>query len=351
MAKTISDIAKEAGVSISTVSRVMNNTKSVSEELKERVYKAIEKNNYTPNIHAQSLITKKTDIVGVIVPDISNSVFGAITKGINSICSKQGYTLMVCESGGVFSRELKLLDILEERQIDGVIFSGVDVNEEIVNIMKKKEYPIVMVTQEANVAETPIDTVTHNNVQAMYDMTRFCYEEGHRRIAYLGGPEYDFSSGQLRLQGYRKAMKELGLEIPNSYIGEVEFSFQAGYEGMRIMYEESQELPTAIVTGGDLIAIGAIQFLNSRGVHVPEDISVIGFDDLEFATYVRPELTTVRIPYYEEGAMAAKLLVDRIENHGQKNYKPVLEYTEHKIIRRGTVQAYKSNCESAAGLK
>lgn len=340
MAKTISDIAREAGVSISTVSRVMNNTKSVSEELKERVFKAIEHNNYTPNVHAQSLITKKTDIVGVVVPDISNSVFGAIAKGINSICSKHGYTLMVCESGGESSRELKLLNILEERQIDGVIFSGVDVNEEIVNIMKNKEYPIVLVTQEANVPETPIDTVTHNNIQAMYDMTKFCYEEGHRKIAYLGGPEYDYSSGKLRLQGYEKAMHELNLDIPDSYVGEVEFSFQAGYEGMKTIYEESHELPTAVVAGGDLIAIGAIQFLNSRGVNVPEDISVIGFDDLEFATYMRPELTTVRIPYFEEGEMAAKMLMDKIEN-GANNQKPVVKYTEHKIIRRGTVQAHK----------
>lgn len=336
MAKTISDIAREAGVSISTVSRVMNNTKSVSEELKERVYRAIEHNNYTPNIHAQNLVTKKTDIVGVIVPDISNSVFGAITKGINSICSKAGYTLMVCESGGESAREKKLLNILEDRQIDGVIFSGVDVNEELVNLMKSKEYPIVLVTQEANVPETPIDTVAHNNVQALYDVTKFCQEKGHRKIAYLGGPEYDYSSGQLRLQGYKKAMRELELDIPDSYISQVEFSFQAGYEGMKKIYEESQELPTAVVTGADLIAVGAIQFLNSQGVKVPEDISVIGFDDLEFATYIVPELTTVRIPYFDEGATAAELLMDRINNN-EENKEPILQYMKHTVIRRGTV--------------
>lgn len=344
MAKTISDIAKEAGVSISTVSRVMNNTKAVSDELKEKVYKVIEKNNYTPNIHAQSLTTKKTDIIGVVIPDISNSVFGAITKGINSICSKEGYTLMVCESGGEQEREIKLLNALEEKQIDGVIFSGVYVDEKMVDIMQKKDYPVVLVQQEANMKNTPLDTVTCENVQAIYDVVKSYYEMGHKRIAYLGGPEYDYSSGQLRLSGYKNAMDELGLDIPDSYIQQVEFSFNGGYEGMRKIYEESKELPTAVVAGGDVIAVGAIQFLNDNGIGVPEKISVIGFDDLEFSTYMSPKLSTVRIPYFEEGEKAAGILFDRIKNsnqgiNGGNGYE--VYYAEHKIIRRGTVKSLK----------
>ena len=155
MAITIADIAKEAGVSISTVSRVMNGTKPVSPKLKEKVYKIIEKNNYTPNALAQSLITKKTNIVGVIVPDISNVVFGALTKGINDICSNEGYTIMVCESRGELEEELKLLNILEDRKIDGVLFAGVDVNKELTDAMQKKEYPVVLVTQEAEAPPYP----------------------------------------------------------------------------------------------------------------------------------------------------------------------------------------------------
>lgn len=340
MAITISDIAKEAGVSISTVSRVMNNTKAVSDELKEKVYKVIEKNNYTPNVHAQSLTTKRTGIIGVVIPDISNSVFGAITKGINSICSEKGYTLMVCESGGEQEREINLLNTLEERQIDGVIFSGIDVDEKIIDVMREKDYPIVLVQQEANLEGNPFDTVTCNNIQAIYDVVKFYYEVGHRKIAYLGGPDYDYSSGRMRLAGYKKAMKELGLDIPDSYIQQVEFSFDGGYEGMKKIYEESQELPTAVVAGGDVIAIGSIQFLNNSGLAVPEDISVIGFDDLEFCTYIRPPLSTVRIPYFEEGEKAAGILFDRIQSgkESRKEKESVLYYSEHKIIRRGTVR-------------
>lgn len=338
MAVTIADIAKEAGVSISTVSRVINNTKPVSPELKERVYRIIEKNHFTPNALAQGLITKKTNIVGVIVPDISNAVFGALTKGINSVCSSKGYTIMVCESGGELEREMNLLNILEDRQIDGVLFAGVDVNQELVNAMQKKDYPVVLVTQECSVKENIIDTVTHDNVQALYDVVMFLHENGHERIAYLGGPEYDFSSGQKRLKGYKKALSELKISVPYSYIEQVQFSFQGGYEGMKRIYEENSILPTAVVTGSDLIAIGAIQFLNGQGIGVPEEISIIGFDDLDFATYFRPELSTVRIPYFEEGEIAAKELLKYMA--GSKT-RASTHYIPHKIIRRGTVKVLK----------
>lgn len=335
MTVTIGDIAREAGVSISTVSRVMNNTKPVSPELREKVYRVIKKNHYSPNTLAQGLITKKTNIVGVIVPDISNEVFGALTKGINSACSKQGYTIMVCESGGEIEREKKLLDILEDRQIDGVLFAGVDVNQELVDKMTAKDFPVVLMTQEASVDQPPIATVTHNNIQAVYDAVKFLYDNGHERIAYLGGPEYDFSSGKKRLQGYKKALEELDIAVPYSYIEQVQFSFQGGFAGMKRIYEENGILPTAVVAGSDLIALGAIQFINAQGIRVPEDISVIGFDDLDYACYFRPELTTVRIPYFEEGEMAATQL---LEYMGGQKTEPVTYYISHKIIRRGTVK-------------
>ncbi len=335
MAVTIADIAKEAGVSISTVSRVINNTKPVSPELRERVYRTIQKNHFTPNTLAQGLITKKTNIVGVIVPDISNAVFGALTKGINSVCSRMGYTIMVCESGGELERELSLLDILDDRQIDGVLFAGVDVNETLTDAMLKKDFPVVLVTQESSVHENILDTVIHDNEQALYDAVKFFYKNGHEKIAYLGGPEYDFSSGQKRLKGYRKALDDLHISVPDSYIEQVQFSFQGGYEGMKRIYEENSVLPTGIVAGSDLIAIGAIQFLNSRRIAVPDEISIIGFDDLEFATYLRPELSTVRIPYFEEGEMAADELMKYIT--GSKKTAST-HYVPHKIIRRGTVK-------------
>lgn len=332
---TIADIAKEAGVSISTVSRVINNTKPVNEDIKKRVFAIIEKNNFKPNTLARGLITKKTNIIGVIVPDISNSVFGSLIKGINSVCTDKGYTLMVTESGGDINNEIKLLDVLEDKKIDGILFAGVDVNHKLVVEMQSKDYPVILVTQEATEGEGIMDTVVHDNIKAIYDATMFLIDNGHKQIAYIGGPKHDYSSGKKRLKGYKLALEEAKIKLVESYIEQGEFSFQAGYLGMKRMYEENSILPTAVVTGSDIIAMGVIQFLSSVGVNVPDDISVIGFDDLEFSTYFKPELSTVRISYFDEGAIAAKELIDLMEG---EDVIPQTHYVPHKIIRRSTIK-------------
>ena len=335
MAVTIEDIAREAGVSIATVSRVINKTKPVSAQLRDRVYEVIERNHFKPNSLAQGLITKKTNTIGIIVPDISNAVFGKLTKGMNSIFAKQGYTVVLCESQGKLEKELQLLGILEEKQIEGLLFAGVDVNHTLVNAMLQRDYPVVLVTQEASEDEGVINTVIHNNVEAMYDAVRFLLDNGHRRIAYLGGPRNDFSSGKKRLKGYRRALEEVGIPVNESYIVQGEFSFEAGYQGMKTLYEENSKLPTAVVTGSDVIAVGAMQYLDNMRVRIPDDISILGFDDSEFATYIKPELSTVRISYYDEGVKAAKMLLRMMK--GETDL-PVTEYVSHKIIRRSTTK-------------
>lgn len=336
MAVTIEDIAREAGVSIATVSRVINKTKPVSAELRDRVYEVIEKNHFKPNSLAQGLITKKTNTIGIIVPDISNAVFGKLTKGINSVFAQEGYTVVLCESQGELEKELKLLGILEEKQIEGLLFAGVDVNHTLVERMRKRNYPVVLVTQEASEDEEAVHTVIHNNVEAMYDAVKFLLDNGHERIAYLGGSKNDFSSGKKRVIGYKKALEEAGIEVKDSYIAQGDFSFEAGYQGMKKLYEENSKLPTAVVTGSDVIAVGAIQYLDNMRVKIPDDISIMGFDDSEFATYIKPELSTVRISYYDEGVKAAEMLRELMNGSTEV---PMKEYVPHKIIRRSTTKS------------
>ena len=335
MAVTIEDIAREAGVSIATVSRVINKTKPVSAELRDRVYEVIEKNHFKPNSLAQGLITKKTNTIGIIVPDISNAVFGKLTNGINSVFAQEGYTVVLCESQGELEKELKLLGILEEKQIEGLLFAGVDVNHTLVERMRKRNYPVVLVTQEASEDEEAVHTVIHNNVEAMYDAVKFLLDNGHERIAYLGGPKNDFSSGKKSVIGYKKALEEAGIEVKDSYIAQGDFSFEAGYQGMKKLYEENSKLPTAVVTGSDVIAVGAIQYLDNMRVKIPDDISIMGFDDSEFATYIKPELSTVRISYYDEGVKAAEMLRELMDGSTEA---PMKEYVPHKIIRRSTTK-------------
>ena len=336
MAGTIEDIAREAGVSIATVSRVINKTKPVSPELCARVYEVIERNHFKPNALAQGLVTNKTNMIGIIVPDISNAVFGKLVKGINSICAKKGYTIMVCESQGELKNEIHLLDVMEDKKIEGLLFAGVDVNHTLVKAMLDKSYPVVLVTQEASQDSDAVSTVVHDNVTAMYDAVKFLLDNGHERIAYIGGPKNDFSSGKKRLKGYRRALEEVGIKVKDSYIVQGDFSFLSGYTGMKTIYEENSKLPTAVVAGSDVIAVGAIQYLESMHMKIPDDISIMGFDDSDFATYFKPELSTVRISYFDEGEKAARMLLKLISGE-QKD--PAIDYVPHKIIRRSTTKS------------
>ncbi|MEH7116244.1 LacI family DNA-binding transcriptional regulator [Neobacillus vireti] len=335
MSVTIQDIAKEANVSISTVSRVINNSKAVSPELKKKVLDVIQKRNFKPNTLARGLITNKTNIIGIIVPDISNQIFGALTKGINEVCHQNEYTLMVCESGGKLEKEIELLKILGERKIDGVLFAGVDINFTLVEEMKSKDYPIVLVTQEASDREEIMHTVVHDNVQATRDAVSFLIENGHKRIAFIGGPENDFSSGIKRLTGYRLALEENQLEVPDSYIEHGDFTFNSGFDCMKKIYEENSVLPTAVMACNDVMAFGAIRFLKSANVDVPNEISIMGFDDSELAKFITPELSTVRISYFDEGAQAAATLFELMSEH--QSSIPTKQYIQHKIIRRNSV--------------
>jgi LacI family transcriptional regulator len=334
MAITIEDIAREAGVSIATVSRVMNGTKLVSSELMQRVLHVIEKNNYRPNTLARGLITNQTFTIGVIVSDIGNPVFGALTKGINRVCQNRNYTVIICESDGQPEKELLLIQKLSEQRIDGLLFAGVDVSESLAEKMMEMDYPTVLVTQEEFGGMKYLPTVVHDNTEAVRDAVGFLAASGHSRIAFIGGPENDYSSGIQRLAGYRSALKGLGIEPPDSYIEHGNFTFESGYECMKRIYEENRDLPTAVMVCSDLMAIGAMQYARQKGISVPEEISVMGFDDSELAMYSTPALSTVRISYQDEGAAAAEELFSRIDGGDRK---PTIRYIPHKVIRRSSV--------------
>lgn len=337
MAVTIEDIAREAGVSIATVSRVINQTKAVSPELKRRVEAAIEKNHFKPNTLARGLVISRTNMVGIIIPDFSNPVFGMLTKGINQVCQENDYTLILCESGGIKKQETELLNRLEERRIDGLFFAGVEILEELACLIRTKAYPCVLVGQEVR-SEVPIlTTVIQDNEKAVYDGVDFLISNGHRRIAYLSGPIKDYSSGERRLSGYVKAMAEHQLEVPGTGIAYGDFTFESGSRCMQRVYEESSVLPTAVMAANDLMAAGAVRFLENAGQRVPEDISVMGFDDVQAATFLSPGLTTVRIPYYEAGVTAARELFKMI-GRGE-NAKPQIKILPHQVIRRGSVKS------------
>jgi LacI family transcriptional regulator len=335
---TIHDIAHEANVSISTVSRVINNTKEVSAELKERVLGIIEKHNFKPNQIARSLVSRKSGMIAVIIPDISNAVFGSVTKGIESICQQKDYTLIVSESGGNPDNEIKLLRVMNNRQIDGLLFAGVNVHHHLIDEINVQKYPTVLVSQEMSepCKEKVLSTVTHDNVQAIKDAMHFLYNKGHREIAFIGGLKNDFSSGKKRYQGYRDAAKKLGLQCNKDFIQHGDFTFESGYRSMKNIHEKNSHLPSAVMVCSDLMAIGAINYLDSVNIKVPEDISIMGFDNIEMASYVKPQLSTVGISYFEEGALAAQTLFSLME---AQEISIGTKYAPHQIIERQSVRA------------
>jgi len=336
-AVTIHDIAQEANVSISTVSRVINNTKEVSPELKKRVSDIIEKHGFKPNLIARSLVTRKTAVIAIIVSDISNTVFSALAKGIESVCRQRDYTLIVCESESYTGHEIKLLRTMSNRNIDGLLFACMDVHSNLVDEIKAQKYPTVLVNQEMleSGMENPLPSVIIDNVQAVKDAICFLYENGHRKIAFIGGRKNDYSAGQKRFIGYLQALTELGLEYNESYVDYGDFSFESGYRCMKKIYEENPQLPTAVLACSDLMAIGAMNYLEKMDVKVPDSISIMGFDDIEFATYLKPELSTVRISYYDEGILAAQTLFSLVEN---MEMAVGVRYVPHQIIRRQSVR-------------
>lgn len=337
MSVTIEDIAKEAHVSKATVSRVLNHTKSVSPELYKRVERVIHKNHYKPNALARSLVTSKTNTIGIVVSDISNPVFGALTKGINHYCESRDYTLLVCESGGIREKEIELLQKLADKKIDGVLFAGVNVDQNLVSYMNALEYPVVLVTNEASYAKDVIPTVVHDNTSAIRDAVTFLINHGHEKIAFILGPKDDYSSVVKRVKSYKETLKKSGIPVNENYIAYGKFTFESGYNSMKALYEENEDMPTAVMAASDLLAIGAMSFLKSVQIRVPEDISVMGFDDSELAMYSSPALSTVRISYFEEGEMAAKRLFELIgDETGSRDNST--SYVGYKIIRRASVK-------------
>ena len=338
MAITIEDVAREANVSISSISRVINGSKSVSPQLRLRVDAAIEKTGYRPNALARSLIINRTYTVGLVVYDISNPVMAVIAKGINSVCQRSGYTVMICETGGKRETELHLLEKLSQQHIDGLVFSGVSVDRALADRLLAVDYPVVMVNLQESDGQTRIETISCDNCRAMYDATAMLIASGHRKIAMIGGQEDDYTAGRLRVAGYRQALGEAGIEEPEGYMQYGDFSFESGYQAMQRIYEECFELPTAVVVASDLMAVGTMKSAVNLGLSVPEDMSIIGFDDSELSRYTTPALSTVRVPYFEEGVQAAETLLARIEN---PQAEPKLSYVPHKVIRRGSIRRMK----------
>lgn len=310
MGLTIKDIARMAGVSVSSVSRVINNSKPVNDEIREKVQKLIDETNFRPNALARGLINKTTNLIGVIIPQI-NAISAGLIDGIEEIANKNGYNIILSSSRLDIKRELKALSIFKEKQVEGIIISSVDITDEHIKIIENNELPLVVVGQKTTNYNLP--WVDVDNYHSVAETVRFLIQLGHQHIGMIHGPLNDHSAGYERYKGFLDEMESQNLACESRFLIESEFNIESGYKAMEKLFR-NEKVPTAIVAASDAIAIGAKNCAEERGFFVPEDLSIIGFDDVEMARSIKPALTTVRVNSIEMGSKSMELLNSILKN-------------------------------------
>ncbi len=330
MKPTIKDVAKLASVSISTVSRVMNAPDTVVDNKKERVLAAIEELKYKPNALARGLIYKKTDTLGVVIPDIRNAYYADIIRGMEDASKKAGYSLIICNTDTDRNRLFSYLNTFYEKQIDGLLYTSNPVFPDYYKELKRHRVPVVLVATHSMEYELP--SVKIDDEQAAYDATRYLIENGHRDIGMISFDLGDSIAGQTRYQGYVRALRESNIELKRDNIFFVSEYSHDPYDAAESLFRQTSGL-TAVFAVSDVLAMGVLSYLNDKGVSVPNEVSVVGFDNIRLSAYTVPKLTTVAQPMYQIGYRAVEKLHARI--NGQTD-AVLREIVPHEIVERAS---------------
>jgi LacI family transcriptional regulator len=315
---TIKDIAKRAKVAISTVSYVINNSKNVTPETKARVLSAIEELNYYPSMAARSLKTRRTLTVGIIVPDISNAFFTEIIRGIEDLFNKHDYSVILCNTDEDQDKEKRYLNTLYEKDIDGLIFIGTGKNEEI--FKNRKEVPIVLVDRKVS---GDFDSVMVDNVLGGFLATDHLLKRNRSKVMFLSG-DLKLNTYFERLQGYKLGLKTHGIEFDESLIHQCKVSHEAGYQFMETLLNKPFDI-RSIFAENDLIALGVMKALLNKGFRIPEDVAIVGYDNIPTSYLVDPSLTTIDQPKYLIGKKAGELLLSKMNGNRENKEQIVLD--------------------------
>lgn len=330
---TIIDVAAMAGVSNSTVSKVFAEHYRVSSKTRRKVLRAAQQLDYDPSMIARSLRSGRTRAIGLLVADIANPFYPKIVRGVEDVAFKNDYAVFVCDLNERLERESVYFRMFRNRWIDGVIFSGVEgVHQEERHIHNMIENGVPVVAIDREIPGLFTDVIMIDNERSAFDATKHCIQLGHKRIGVITGPA-KIRVFDRRYQGYRRALIEAGMSVnPNLIIQGHQTT--AGGAGAAERFLDLVKPPTAIFATNDLMAVGALKALLDKQVKVPEEISVVGFDDIPLASLVSPALTTVAQPTYEMGKEAMSLLIERIEGKQGLRTKILLE--AGLVIREST---------------
>lgn len=327
MNPTIKDVAELAEVHPSTVSRVINGNPRISEKTKNKVLLIIKKLGYTPNAIARGLKTKRTHTLGMLIPDITNPFFAEIARGVEDAANKNSFNVILCNTDDKLKKERTYLDILKEKRVDGLILGTAHTKDDSILELEKNNFPYILVSR--NIEELDKNCIIIDDVVGGIMATEYLIRLGHQRIAHISGP-LKVRAAIDRVDGYKNALKKYQIEYKEELIEEGDFRIKGGYQAMKKFLDLSKP-PTAIFAANDLLALGAMQAIQKKKFHIPEDFSIIGFDDIRVASFVYPPLTTIRQPMLEMGILAVKMLLKIIEE-GEFNQRRII--LQPKLIIR-----------------
>lgn len=329
MAVTIKDVARKAGVSISTVSRVINESKPVSPEARRKVIKAIDELGYRPNEIARSLVTKKSNVIGVIVDDIGSSYVAQIVRGIEEVGHMYNYDILLCSTYGDKEAEERFTQLLLQKQVAAIILLSEIYNEEVISYLKYASIPFVYLNKYYNVLESP--TVRINNYLASKKVMDYLIKCGHKNIAYVTQEkDIELTVEKHKLQAYKDSINEL--KQPQTIYKIDGHTITKGYEfGKKIEKDIRTNKITAVFCCDDEIAIGLINYCYDNDIKVPDAVSIVGYGNISIASYIRPKLTTIMEPYYDIGAVSVRKLSKILNN--EKPEEETIELPVQLIVR------------------
>ncbi|MBM7554937.1 catabolite control protein A [Thalassobacillus pellis] len=328
---TIYDVAREANVSMATVSRVVNGNPNVKPATRKKVLDAIERLGYRPNAVARGLASKKTTTVGVIIPDISSIFFAELARGIEDIATMYNYNIILSNSDQNKEKEIHLINTMLGKQVDGLVFMGGKITDDHIREFNNASVPVALAATIDETKSTP--SVNINYEEAAFEATDLLLSHDNQTVAFISGPENTEVNNQ-KLAGFRRAMKEAGREVSEDLIVTGDYSYDSGIEAFEQL-DEAGNLPTAIFVASDEMALGVIHGAQDKGLKVPEDLEVFGFDNTRLATMVRPTLSTVVQPMYDIGAVSMRLLTKFMNKEEVTEQNVVLP---HRIIERNSTK-------------
>jgi LacI family transcriptional regulator len=331
---TIKDIARVANVSHTTVSRALNDKSRICRETKEKILSIAKELNYRPNFVARSLVMKRTKTLGLVITTIVNPFYPELAQEIETTANSLGYNIILCCTHSNLSTEKQYIDMLRSKGVDGIIFTSAHMNDLNIEELAEEGFPIILVnrrTYKPSIRER-VDYVGINNTLGGYVAVEHLIRLGHQRIGVIGG-QPDSSVGIERLDGGKKALEIYGLEKTEPYFLDGDFLKGSGYEaGRRFM--AMADPPTAVFATNDYMALGAYEAIADQGFKIPEDVALVGFNDIEFSAIRGIDLTTIGQKKYEMGAVAVKLLVDRVEGRRTEEVQETI--LEPELIIRKT---------------